>query len=105
MRNWLRTAKRIIRKKSSKKKDLTENPNNKSEYTALDNTADEKLPIISKPLVHTIQRISQKKELDKLINPLISTYFLTKGKHNIEEQTKQPVLKLKKSPDSLCSLM
>ena len=71
--NWFRTAKRIIRKKSSKKKDLTENPNNKSEYTALDNTADEKLPIISKPLVHTIQRISQKKELDKLINPLIST--------------------------------
>ena len=57
----LRTIKRIIHKKSSKKKDLTENPNNKSKYTVLYNTVAEKLPIISKARIHTIHHISKKK--------------------------------------------
>ena len=80
MINWLRTAKIIIRKKSSKKKYLTENANNKSEGTVLDNTADDKLPIISKAWVSHHSPYSKKEELDKLTNPLISTYFPTKGK-------------------------
>ena len=46
---------------SSKKQYLAENPNKKSEYTVLDNTADEKLPIISKARVHTIHRIVKKR--------------------------------------------
>ena len=51
--------------KSSKKKYLAENPNKKSEYTVLDNTVDntvdEKFPIISKARVHTIHRIAKKR--------------------------------------------
>ena len=61
MIHWLRAAKIIIRTKSSKKKDLAENPSKKREYTVVDNAADEKLPIISKARVHTIHRIARKK--------------------------------------------
>ena len=46
--NWLRTAKRILRKKSSKKKDLTANSKKKAVYTVLDNTTEANSPMPAK---------------------------------------------------------
>ena len=90
--NWFRTAKRIICKKSSKKKDLTANSQKKSVYTVLNNTTEANSPMPAKNRIHTIHSISTKEELEKLSNPLISTYFPTRDNQQIAEQPDQTVI-------------
>ena len=97
MINWLRTTKLILRKKSNKKKHLTVNPNNKSEYTILD----EELPIISKARVRTMHHIPKKEKRGTMINPLISTYFTIRRKQQIEEYTEYSVLLLQNTTINL----
>ena len=43
--NWIRTAKRIIRKNRRRKKDLTANSKKNDIYTVLDNTTEANLPM------------------------------------------------------------
>ena len=97
MINWLRTTKIIFLKKSNKKKYLTVNPNNKSEYTILD----EELPIISKARVRTMHHIPKKEKRGIMINPLISTYFTIRRKQQIEEYTEYSVLLLQNTTINL----
>ena len=49
--------------------------------------------------IHTIHYISTKEELEKLSNPLISTYFPTRENQQIADQPEQPVLPLPHSKE------
>ena len=76
--NWLRTAKRIIRTNRTKQKNLKAIPKKNEVYTVLDDTTAPKPTMASKNRIHKIHRIPTKEELDKMRNPLISTFFPTR---------------------------
>ena len=90
--------------KSYQEKNLKANFKKIEVYTVLDDTTEANLPIYSKKRIHKIHRISTKEELDKLRNPLISAYFLTRDNLQSSEQTDQPASQMPNSTDSLCSL-
>ena len=102
--NWIRTAKRIIRKNRTKQKNLKENLKKNEDYTVLDDTTALKTKTRSKSRIHSIHRIPDKAELDKMSNSLISNYFPTRDNVQNSDQSEQPVTQMLNQTESLCSL-
>ena len=73
-------------------------------YTVLNDTTAPKSKKKSKSRIHLIHRIPAKAELDKMRNPLISTYFPTRDNLQNSDQSEQPATQMLNPTDSLCSL-
>ena len=74
------------------------------DYTVLDDTTAPKTKIRSKSRIHSIHRIPDKAELDKMSNSLISNYFPTRDNVQNSDQSEQPVNQMLNQTESLCSL-
>ena len=80
--------------KAQQEKYLEENSEHHLEYSVLVYTESDELPETINPRIHIIHRIPTKKELEKKIAPLITTYFPTKRIQQISESGEQLTLLL-----------